>query len=73
MIYPYGDIRKVPLDYEGISSSAYAVQRCAEVKDGINKWKECGIVGSNYLLVPNNEVKDLAGQIATESNTIGVI
>ena len=67
MIYPYGDIRKVPLDYEGISSSAYAVQRCAEVNDGINKWKECGIVSSNYLLVPNNEVKDLAGQIATES------
>ena len=66
MINPYGQIRKVPLDYEGISSSAYAVQR-QEIKDEMLKWKECGVVGSNYLLVPNSEVRDLANEIATES------
>jgi hypothetical protein len=68
MIYPYSDIRKVPLDYEGITSSAFAVQRKDyQDKSGIEKWKECGVVGSNYLLVPNSEVKDLANEIATES------
>ena len=66
MIHPYGEIRKVPLDYQGISSSAYAVQR-QEIKDEMLKWKECGVVGSNYLLVPNSEVRDLANEIATES------
>jgi len=67
MIYPYNDIRKVPLDYQGIASSAYAVQRQHPDKEGSLKWKECGVVGSNYLLVPNSEVKDLATEIATES------
>jgi hypothetical protein len=68
MIYPYSDIRKVPLDYEGITSSAFAVQRKDyQDKSGIEKWKECGVVGSNYLLVPNSEVKDLANEIAMES------
>ena len=66
MIHPYGEIRKVPLDYQGISSSAYAVQR-QELKDERFTWKECGVVGSNYLLVPNSEVRDLANEIATES------
>ena len=67
MINPYGEIRKVPLDYQGITSSAYAVQRRDEDRDGTLKWKECGVVGSNYLLVPNSEVRDLANEIATES------
>ncbi|QDP57668.1 MAG: hypothetical protein Unbinned3338contig1000_44 [Prokaryotic dsDNA virus sp.] len=66
MIHPYGEIRKVPLDYQGIKSTAYAVQR-QEIKDEGLKWKECGVVGSNYLLVPNSEVRDLANEIATES------
>jgi len=67
MIHPYGDIRKVPLDYQGITSSAYAVQRQElDNRRGL-EWKECGIVGSNYLLVPNLEVKELADEIATES------
>ena len=68
MIEPYNEIRKVPLDYQGITSSAYAVQRKDEDKEGTLKWKECGIVGSNYLLVPNSEVRDLANEIASESN-----
>ena len=67
MIHPYGEIRKVPLDYQGITSSAYAVQR-QELKDEKLMWKECGVVGSNYLLVPNTEVRDLANEIASESN-----
>ena len=66
MIHPYSEIRKVPLDYQGITSSAYAVQR-QEMRDNGLKWKECGVVGSNYLLVPNSEVRDLANEIATES------
>jgi len=67
MIYPYSDIRKVPLDYQGITSSAYAVQRQQPDKEGVFTWKECGVVGNNYLLVPNSEVKDLANEIATKS------
>ena len=66
MIEPYGEIRKVPLDYQGIVSSAYAVQR-QEINDKGLKWKECGIVSTNYLLVPNSEVRDMANEIATES------
>ena len=44
-MYPYNEIRKVPLDYEGITSSAFAVQRQeANAKDGAT-WKECCVVG----------------------------
>ena len=68
MIHPYGEIRKVPLDFEGIRSSAFAVQRKHEDIKGRQSWKEAGVVGSNYLLVPNSDVRDLAQQIATESN-----
>ena len=67
MINPYGEIRKVPLDYQGITSSAYAVQRQDMKSEGGLKWKECGVVSSNYLLVPNSEVRDMANEIATES------
>ena len=68
MIEPDGEIRKVPWDFQGIKSSAYAVQR-QELNDKKQTldWKECGIVGSNYLLVPNSEVRDMATEIATES------
>ncbi len=66
-MYPYGEIRKVPLDYEGISSSAFAVQRYNNPEKGVPTWKECGVVSQKYMLVPNNDVKDLAHQIATES------
>jgi len=56
---PYQEIRKVPLDYSGIKSSAYAVQRYDEDKG----WKEAGVVGANYMLLPNQEVKDIADDI----------
>ena len=67
MIYPYSDIRKVPLDYEGITSSAFAVQREDSTKKG-NKWVECGVVGQKYLLIPNADVKTMANNIAEECN-----
>ena len=70
-MYPYNEIRKVPLDYEGISSSAYAVQRKDIVinKTGSHdKWVECGVVGQNYLLIPNADVKEMANTISQECN-----
>ena len=69
---PYLPIRKVPLDYEGISSSAYSVQTerpPKPTKDGMSmtipEWKEAGVVGHSYLLIPNQEVKDLVDQLTT--------
>ncbi|MBC8294594.1 MAG: DUF932 domain-containing protein [Pelagibacterales bacterium] len=59
---PYLPIRKVPLDYDGITSSAFSVQ--SERDTG---WKETGVVGSNYMLLPNTEVRDAAEQVASES------
>ena len=56
---PYQQIRKVPLDYSGIKSSAYAVQRLDEEKG----WKEAGVVGNSYMLLPNQEVKDIADSV----------
>ena len=71
-MYPYSEIRKVPLDYQGISSSAFAVQR-KEIKNnkdgtGREEWKECGVVGQKYLLIPNSEVKEMADNIADSCN-----
>ena len=57
-MYPYNEIRKVPLDYEGITSSAFAVQRKDTIvsKTGTrDKWVECGVVGQKYLLIPNSD------------------
>ena len=56
---PYQEIRKVPLDFNGLVSSAYAVQRLDEEKG----WKEAGIVGQNYMLMPNEDVKDVAEEM----------
>ena len=65
---PYLSIRKVPLDYNGISSSAFAVQmqHTDEDKIGGHEWKEVGVVGHNYLLVDNSSVKKAAHQVAQE-------
>ena len=67
---PYLPIRKVPLDYNGISSSAFAVQMQHEPgKDTPNsEWKETGVVGHNYLLVDNDNVRKAANQVAEECN-----
>tara|TARA_R100000781_G_C4077712_1_gene126650 strand:- start:156 stop:947 length:792 start_codon:yes stop_codon:yes gene_type:complete len=61
---PYQEIRKVPLDFNGVKSSAYAVQRLDEEKG----WKEAGVVRENYLLVPNEEVTEAAEKIAQETD-----
>ena len=63
---PYLPIRKVPLDYNGISSSAYAVQMQKEDPTAGNGWKEVGVVGHSYMLLPNEEVKNAAHQVAEE-------
>ena len=56
---PYQEIRKVPLDFNGIQSAAYAVQRLDEEKG----WKEAGVVGQSYMLLENKEVKEIADDI----------
>ena len=61
---PYLPIRKVPLDYNGITSSAYSVQ----TDRGEDGWKEAGVVGKSYMLLPNTEVKQAADQVAEECN-----
>ena len=63
---PYLPIRKVPLDYNGISSSAFAVQMQKEDPTAGNGWKEVGVVGHSYMLLPNEEVKNAAHQVAEE-------
>ena len=64
---PYLPIRKVPLDYNGISSSAFAVQmQHPGGTDALPEWKEAGVVGNSYMLLPNEEVKDAAHQVAEE-------
>ena len=62
---PYLPIRKVPLDYDGIQSSAFSVQ-IQKPNDTSFSWKEVGVVGSSYMLLPNEEVKNAAHQVAEE-------
>jgi len=63
---PYQEIRKVPLEsFDGLQSSAYAVQRLDEEKG----WQESGIVGHNYMLLPNQEVKEIADDLLSSSYT----
>jgi len=63
---PYLPIRKVPLDYNGIQSSAFSVQMQKEDPNAGNDWKEVGVVGNSYMLLPNEEVKNAAHQVAEE-------
>jgi len=75
---PYLPIRKVPLDYNGISSSAYSVQMqhpvyhnkelTSQTGENLTEWKETGVVGHSYMLLPNEDVKDAANQVAKECN-----
>ena len=59
---PYTEVRKVPLFYGGLQSNAFSVQTMQE-----EKWKEVGNVSNNYLLVPNEEVKDMADDVITDT------
>ena len=69
---PYLPIRKVPLDYNGIQSAAFAVQMRHEPKKDTSidemAWREVGVVGHNYLLVDNDDVRKAANQVAEECN-----
>jgi len=67
-VNPYLPIRKVPLDYNGISSSAYAVQMQHSATEDTpgTEWKEAGVVGHSYLLVDNDNVRKAANQVAEE-------
>ena len=47
---PYLPIRKVPLDYNGISSSAFAVQ----MQHTDNEWKEAGSHDFPWEMEANN-------------------
>ena len=65
---PYAEIRKVPLDYQGVQSSAYSVQtHDVNKKTDMLEWNEVGTVGNNYLLVPNEDVRDMALEIADQT------
>ena len=65
---PYLPIRKVPLDYNGVQSSAFSVQMNHPSPTMVDEWKECGVVGQNYMLLPNEDVKKAAKQVAEECN-----
>jgi hypothetical protein len=75
---PYAPIRKVPLDYNGIQSSAYSIQLEDWCKIGTDihgepeygtKWLEKGVVSGNYLLIPNQEVKEIGKQFMYSMTT----
>ena len=59
---PYTEVRKVPLFYNNVQSNAFSVQTMQE-----NKWTEVGNVSNNYLLVENEEVKNMADDVITRS------
>ena len=65
-MYAYAPIRKVPLDYNGIKSSAFSVQ-LEDNKDGISEYKEVGVVRNKYLLIPNRDVKDLIDTLVADT------
>ena len=65
-VYPYNPIRKVPLNYEGIESKAFAVQT-EEVVDGMPEYTEVGVVRKDYLLIPNLEVKELVNSLVEKT------
>ena len=65
---PYLPIRKVPLDYNGVKSSAFSVQMNHPSPTMAEEWKECGVVGQNYMLLPNEDVKKAANQVSEECN-----
>ena len=65
-VYPYNPIRKVPLDYQGIESKAFAVQT-EEVVEGMPEYTEVGVVRKDYLLIPNLEVKELVNSLVEKT------
>lgn len=63
---PYAAIEKRRLAApDGMKSSAYTV-RLADPADA-SGWREVGVVSESYLLVPNDDVRDLAYEVADRS------
>lgn len=65
-MHPFAEIEVIPLySKDGMKSSGKSVRiRDEESETG---WDEVGIVSPNYLLVPNEKVKAVIGQIAERS------
>ncbi len=64
---PYVEIEKVPLyanDY--MQSKGYSVR--IESPETLSGWQEVGLVSSDYLLVPNRQVRDMALEITDRSS-----
>ena len=65
-INPFVEIEKVPLfANDNMQSRGYSVRiECDASESG---WKEVGLVSSDYLLVPNRQVRDMALEITDRS------
>ena len=59
-------IRKVPLDYMGVKSNAWSVQR-EDIKEDKTNWTEVGVVSDRYLLIDNKNAVDLIHTIKEAS------
>ena len=58
---PYAEISKEQLAYgAGMKSKAYGVKIEGVDKDNVPRWNEVGIVSSEYLLVPNKTMVQMA-------------
>tara|TARA_Y100000034_G_C6745273_1_gene330974 strand:- start:21 stop:809 length:789 start_codon:yes stop_codon:yes gene_type:complete len=64
---PYSDIQKRPLNYEdGMRSSGYGIR--IHNPNSEDLWDEIGQVSSNYLVVPNKNVKEMAEDIINDTD-----
>ena len=66
---PYAEISKEQLAYgAGMKSKAYGVKiEGFDYKDNVPKWNEVGIVSSEYLLVPNKTMVQMAEDVMAGS------
>ena len=69
---PYADIKKEQLAYgQGMKSKAYGVKIAGtntnNLGDPYEAWQEVGIVSSEYLLVPNKTMVQMAEDVMASS------
>lgn len=65
-IGPYAEIEKAPLfASDSMRSRGYSVRLAAPQASA--GWREVGLVSADYLLVPNRQVRDMALEIATQT------
>ena len=66
---PYAEINKEQLAYgAGMKSKAYGVKLKSFNKDYVPNWHEVGIVSSDYLLVPNKTMVQMADDVMSGSD-----